>query len=99
MGYQVAEPVKAERLALLQALLDDQQRHFNAGEVGRTIDVLFERQGRKAGQLAGRSPWMQAVHADAPADTLGHLARVEITAGHAKSLSGRLAVAGTKAQG
>lgn len=99
MGDQVAEPVKAERLALLQALLDDQQRHFNAGEVGRTIDVLFERQGRKAGQLAGRSPWMQAVHADAPADTLGHLARVEITAGHAKSLSGRLAVAGTKAQG
>ncbi len=96
---QVDEPVKAERLARLQALLDEQQRRFNDAAVGHTVDVLFERRGRNAGQLAGRSPWMQAVHADAPAETLGRLARVEITAGHANSLSGRLAAAGTEARG
>ena len=99
MDTQVGEPVKAERLARLQALLDEQQRSFNAAAVGRTIDVLFERRGRNAGQLAGRSPWMQAVHAEAPVEALGRLERVEITAGHAKSLSGRLAAAGAGACG
>ena len=35
MPGQVAEAVKDERLARLQALLDDQQAAFNAGQVGR----------------------------------------------------------------
>ena len=99
MDDQIAEPIKAERLARLQALLDEQQQNFNAAAVGHTIDVLFERRGRNAGQLAGRSPWMQAVHAEAPAEALGHLARVEITAGNANSLSGRMASAGAEARG
>ena len=99
MNDQVGAPVKAERLARLQALLDEQQRRFNAALVGHTIDVLFERRGRNAGQLAGRSPWMQAVHAEAPGEALGRLVRVEITAGHANSLSGRLAATGAGACG
>ena len=99
MNDQVGAPVKAERLARLQALLDEHQRRFNAALVGHTIDVLFERRGRNAGQLAGRSPWMQAVHAEAPGEALGRLVRVEITAGHANSLSGRLAATGAGACG
>jgi tRNA-2-methylthio-N6-dimethylallyladenosine synthase len=58
---QVPEPVKAERLAVLQARLDAQRRAFNAGTLGKTLDVLIERTGRHAGQLAGRTPYMQAV--------------------------------------
>ena len=54
MPGQVAEEVKAERLARLQALLDEQQRAFNAAQVGRTLPVLFEKPGRHAGP--GRRP-------------------------------------------
>jgi tRNA-2-methylthio-N6-dimethylallyladenosine synthase len=59
---QVPEPVKAERLAALQRLLEAQQRAFNDACVGREFDLLLERPGRHAGQLVGRSPYLQAVH-------------------------------------
>jgi tRNA-2-methylthio-N6-dimethylallyladenosine synthase len=60
---QVPEPVKSERLAELQALLQQQQRAFNAACLGRVLPVLFEKPGRHDGQLVGRSPYLQAVHA------------------------------------
>src|SRR5580704_17625460 len=43
---QVPEPVKAERLAVLQALLQQQQRAFNEAAIGTTMPVLFEKPGR-----------------------------------------------------
>jgi len=85
---QVAETVKAERLAVLQDLLDYQQRAFNERCAGRTLPVLFEREGKHAGQLVGRSPYMQAVHALAPKSLLGAIAEIRIVAGHANSLAG-----------
>jgi tRNA-2-methylthio-N6-dimethylallyladenosine synthase len=59
---QVPEPVKAERLAALQSLLEAQQQRFNAACVGREFALLLERPGRHPGQLVGRSPYLQAVH-------------------------------------
>ena len=91
MAGQVADEVKAARLTRLQALLAEQQRAFNRATVGRRLSVLLERRGRRAGQLAGRSPYMQAVHVAAPAELLGEIVPVEITAAHAVSLSGGLA--------
>jgi len=91
MAGQVADEVKAARLTRLQALLAEQQRAFNRATVGRRLSVLLERRGRQAGQLAGRSPYMQAVHVAAPAELLGAIVPVEITAAHAVSLSGGLA--------
>jgi tRNA-2-methylthio-N6-dimethylallyladenosine synthase len=85
---QVPDAVKAERLAVLQDLLDTQQRAFNERCAGRTLPVLFEREGKRAGQLVGRSPYMQAVHAPAPKSLLGLIADVRIVAGHANSLAG-----------
>lgn len=64
MEVQVDETVKTERLAALQALLNTQQKAFNDASVGRVFDVLFERRGKRAGQLVGRSPYLQAVHVD-----------------------------------
>ena len=88
---QVPEPVKAERLAQLQALLDAQQSAFNQASVGRRLEVLLERRGRVPGQLVGRSPAMQAVHLAAPDQLFGRLVEVEITEAHPNSLGGRLA--------
>ena len=90
MGQQVPEPVKAERLERLQQLLRRQQEAFNAATVGRTLPVLFEREGRHAGQLVGRSPYLQAVHAFAPG-LMGEIADVTIEAVHPNSLAGRIA--------
>jgi tRNA-2-methylthio-N6-dimethylallyladenosine synthase len=69
---QVPEPVKAERLAALQSLLEAQQQHFNAACVGREFPLLLERAGRHPGQLVGRSPHLQAVHVA----TAQHSARI-----------------------
>ena len=88
---QVPEAAKSERLKRLQDLLNAQQLAFNQATVGRTLEVLLERQGRHEGQLVGRSPYMQAVHVDAPAHRLGRIAPVAIDAGKANSISGRLA--------
>jgi tRNA-2-methylthio-N6-dimethylallyladenosine synthase len=88
MGGQVPEPVKVERLSRLQALLDEQQSSFNAGCVGRVLPVLFERRGRHEGQLIGRSPYLQAVHADAAPGLMGRIIPVEIAKAGPNSLSG-----------
>jgi tRNA-2-methylthio-N6-dimethylallyladenosine synthase len=85
---QVAEAVKVERLARLQALIDRQTRDFNLSRLGMTMDVLLEKPGRRSGQLAGRSPWLQPVHLEAPADLLGSIVPVRIEAVGANSLSG-----------
>lgn len=85
---QVPEDVKSERLAQLQALVNQQQQEFNASCVGTTQSVLLERPGRKPGQLIGRSPYMQAVHVLAPNEMMGKIIELEIEAAHANSLSG-----------
>jgi tRNA-2-methylthio-N6-dimethylallyladenosine synthase len=87
---QVPDPVKAERLQRLQDLLQAQQTAFNGAMDGRILDVLLEKPGRKPGQLVGRSPWLQAVHVDAPAEMIGTIVQVRIEAVGANSLSGSL---------
>jgi len=82
--------VKAERLQRLQALLGRQQGAFQAGLVGRTLPVLVEKPGRLPGQMVGRSPYLNAVHLDAPAALTGRVVDVRILAAEPNSLAGRL---------
>jgi tRNA-2-methylthio-N6-dimethylallyladenosine synthase len=98
---QVPEPVKAERLAALQALLEEQRQAFNGATVGRRLDVLFDRPGRHAGQIAGRSPYLQPVHVEAEAGdpkgaAIGAIREVLITAALPNSLAGRLETVGAR---
>ncbi|MEC9369554.1 MAG: tRNA (N6-isopentenyl adenosine(37)-C2)-methylthiotransferase MiaB [Pseudomonadota bacterium] len=83
---QIDPDIAADRLQRLQALLQQQQKEFNAACVGRRMAVLFERAGRKPGQLAGRSPYMQAVHATGPESLIGGVAEVEISGQSPNSL-------------
>jgi tRNA-2-methylthio-N6-dimethylallyladenosine synthase len=89
-GDQVDEAAKRERLAALQALLEEQRQAFNNATVGRTIEVLFEKPGRHEGQIGGKSPYMQAVHVNGPVDLIGGVAPVAIVAAGSNSLAGRL---------
>ena len=90
MPGQVDEAVKDERLARLNALLDEQARAFNASQVGKVLPVLFERPGRHPGQLIGRSPYLQAVHATAPDRLIGQIVPVRIESAARMSLGGAL---------
>jgi tRNA-2-methylthio-N6-dimethylallyladenosine synthase len=90
MPGQVAEEVKDARLAALNALLDEQQRAFNASQVGKVLPVLFERPGRHAGQAVGRSPYLQAVHANDAQHLIGQIAMVRIDGAAKMSLAGTL---------
>ncbi|MBV1695773.1 MAG: tRNA (N6-isopentenyl adenosine(37)-C2)-methylthiotransferase MiaB [Hyphomicrobiales bacterium] len=85
---QIPEPVKAERLQRLQERLSRQSNCFNASFVGKTLPVLFDRSGRRNGQLVGRSPYLQSVHADADTSLLGRIVNVEISAAGPNSLAG-----------
>ena len=95
MRGQVAEDVKAERLARLQALLDAQRDGFNAAQVGRTLPVLFEGPGRKPGQMRGRSPYLQGVHARGPERLAGQVVPVRIDAAVGASLAGTVETVGS----
>jgi tRNA-2-methylthio-N6-dimethylallyladenosine synthase len=87
---QIPEPVKAERLAVLQALLHEEQRAFNEACVGRVLPVLFEKPGRHDGQLVGRSPYLQSVHAEAGRELIGEIVPVTIRAALPNSLAGAI---------
>jgi tRNA-2-methylthio-N6-dimethylallyladenosine synthase len=87
MAGQVDEAVKAQRLARLKALLDEQQRAFNTGLIGREMDILAEKPGRHPGQVIGRSPYLQSVHCEGDAGLIGRMLRVRIEGAGANSLA------------
>ena len=87
---QISEEIKRERLAQLQALLEQQRQSFNKAMVNKEIDVLFEKPGRHEGQIGGKSPYLQAVHVDGPTSLIGKIARVAISATGPNSLTGNL---------
>jgi tRNA-2-methylthio-N6-dimethylallyladenosine synthase len=88
---EVPAEIKAERLQRLQALLGRQQAAFQARLVGRILPVLLERPGRLPGQMVGRSPYLNAVHLDAPAELAGRLVEARIQAAATNSLAAVLA--------
>ena len=79
MDNQVDEAVKAERLARLQDLINQQTRAFGRDCVGKTVDLLLEKPGRNTDQIIGRSPWLQPVIVDAKLGKIGDIVRVRIT--------------------
>jgi tRNA-2-methylthio-N6-dimethylallyladenosine synthase len=90
MADQVAPELMDERLQRLQALINEQQQAFNAALVGRRTEILIERNGKKAGQRIGKSPWLQSVVVETPA-AIGELVTAEIVSAGPNSLNGVLA--------
>lgn len=90
MEDQIPEAVKSERLARLQQLLERQRQDFNGKTVGRVLDVLIEKPGRHPGQLAGKSPYLQAIHFESTTHGIGDIVPVRITAKGSNSLSGEI---------
>ena len=87
---QVPEDVKRDRLESLQQLLRANQEAFNQSQSGRVLPILIEGKGREAGQLVGRSPYLQPVHFIAPTHRIGQIADVLIAEVLANSLRGEI---------
>jgi tRNA-2-methylthio-N6-dimethylallyladenosine synthase len=87
MDGQVPAELMDERLQRLQALLGRQQFAFNRATVGRRVEVLLERPGRRPGQRVGKSPWLQSVHLETDA-AIGDVVEVEIVSAGPNSLAG-----------
>jgi len=85
---QVPESVKSERLESLQQLLNAQQFAFNKGTEGKIVDILVERAGGRDGQMAGRSPYMQAVNFIGNPDQIGQIVRCRLFEARQNSMTG-----------
>jgi tRNA-2-methylthio-N6-dimethylallyladenosine synthase len=88
MSDQIPMEIMDERLQRLQAQIVADQTAFNHRTVGRATDVLLERPGKFAGQLIGKSPWLQSVHVLAPDLSIGDIITVQISDSGPLSLKG-----------
>ncbi len=93
MDGQVPREVMDERLQRLQAALGRDQHAFNRSSVGKTCDVLIEREGRLKGQWLGKSPWLQSVILDDDV-CKGALVCVRLTEAGPASLKAAIATQG-----
>lgn len=87
---QIPLEVKKERLHRLQEILWRSQQGFNRRTEGKIIAVLLEKKGKKAGQLLGKSPYMQSVYINAPNHYIGSIVQVKVQNGYLNSLTGAL---------
>ena len=90
MQNLIRDDIAKERLARLQGLINEQQREFNQKSVGLTMPILFDRKGKRAGQLVGRSPYNQSVFVEANERLLNTLNNVKISEGFDNSLTGTI---------
>lgn len=90
LSTQVPEEVKSSRLEELQDTLNSIQLKFNQSMVGETVAVLFDRQGKVANQIVGKTPYMQSVTLDGSCSLFGNLLMVKINNGYSNSLAGEV---------
>src|SRR3954454_6037414 len=87
MEDQIPREVMEERLARLQDRINVHSLAFNRSKVGSDTRILIERKGRRAGQMIGKSPWLQSVHVESVA-VPGDLLDVTLVAAGPNSLTG-----------
>lgn len=83
---QVEDAIASERLQRLQALITKQQRALQEAMVGRDVNVLVEKVGRRDGQMLGKSQYLHAVHINDSKAQIGDISRVRITNSMTNSL-------------
>jgi tRNA-2-methylthio-N6-dimethylallyladenosine synthase len=87
MEDQIQREVMDDRLHRLQERIAAHQLAFNRSKVGVDTPVLIERKGKLAGQMVGRSPWLQSVHVESGARP-GDMVDVTLVAAGPNSMTG-----------
>lgn len=75
---QVPEEVKTDRILKLQSIILENQNNFNQNFIGKEVEVLFDRFGKKDNQIIGKSPYMQSVYVSNAEQYLNKIAKVKI---------------------
>jgi tRNA-2-methylthio-N6-dimethylallyladenosine synthase len=87
MEDEIPRDIMDDRLQKLQARINEHQLAFNRSKIGTDTQVLIERPGKHARQMIGRSPWLQSVHLETPAQP-GDIVDVTLVAAGANSMTG-----------
>ncbi len=87
---EIDEGIKSRRLSTLQALLTEHQKCFQNSMIGKQYPVLIEKEGKEAGQIIGRSPYLQPVFLNGSSSLLRKIVSVEIKSQRTNSLEGML---------
>ncbi|MCL6740915.1 tRNA (N6-isopentenyl adenosine(37)-C2)-methylthiotransferase MiaB [Sphingomonas sp. RB56-2] len=87
MEGAVAQEVMDDRLQRLQARIAEHSLAFNRATIGSDTQILIERKGRLAGQMIGKSPWLQSVFVETGAE-IGDMLDVTIAQALPNSLGG-----------
>ncbi len=88
----VPEHIASERLSRFQALINEQQAKFNKSCEDKILPVLFDRKGKKDGQICGRSPYSQSVYVKGNERLIGNIIDVKITQAFDNSLTGDIVI-------
>ncbi len=89
---QIPDNIKTERLIVLQQLLQSQQKQYNESFKGKTMNVLFDRDGKYSDQIIGKTEYMQSVYIKSPDKNslIGQICNVRIIGSTTNSLAGEL---------
>jgi tRNA-2-methylthio-N6-dimethylallyladenosine synthase len=90
MKNLVHDHIANDRLLKFQALITEQQNAFNKKCEGLSLPILFDKKGKKEGQISGRSPYFQSVYVQGNERLIGKIANVKISEGYDQSLTGEL---------
>ena len=89
MEDQIPREIMDERIHRLQERINHHQQTFNQSKVGCDTRILIERKGRQAGQMIGRTPWLQSVHVETSARP-GDMVDVTLLSAGPNSLAGAM---------
>ncbi len=89
----VPEEVKDERLQTLLACMREQAHAAMQRQVGKVLDVLVEKPGKREGDMQGRTPDFKIVHFRGRPRQIGQIMPVRIVEAYGQSLRGELIVA------
>jgi tRNA-2-methylthio-N6-dimethylallyladenosine synthase len=90
----VPEEIKNWRLQILLALMREQSMEATSRQVGKTLEVLVEKEGRNAGDMEGRTPDFKIVHFKGQPRQIGQMMPMRIIEAYGQSLRGELILAG-----
>ncbi len=90
MPNQIPENIKKERLAKLDALLNDIQREFNDTCVGKTLSCMREGADKTGRNTVYRTPYMQQCIVNIAQNSAPDIADIKITAASKASLRGKI---------
>ncbi len=89
----VSEAIKDERLQRLLELTREQTRAAMKNQIGRTVDVLVEKESKHAGEMQGRTADYRIVHFQGQPRQIGQIMPIRITESYGQSLRGELILA------